>query len=179
MNFEVDTISAGSLSSDHLFVTLYTLSFYLSVYKHLIRALRTLSETHIVYCPLKFIWEKIAFTNNREEELETYEHITKYLLFGVNGRLNYLMLWKSCGALENPQISLAVSKAIQISILCEEKHRKIPNIYIYIYISYIFCGWKGDVASKWMSILCKDPSCQNLFILRVHWINCGLAALLD
>ena len=137
MNFEVDTISAGSLSSDHLFVTLYTLSFYLSVYKHLIRAFRTLSETHIVYCPLKFVWEKIAFTNNHEVELETYEHITKYLLFGVNGRLNYLMLWKSCGALENPQISLAVSKAIQISILCEEKHRKIPNIYIYIYI-YIF-----------------------------------------
>ena len=31
---------------------------------------------------------------------------------------------------------------------------------------------KEDLASKWMCILCTDPSCQNRFILTVHWINC-------
>ena len=37
----------------------------------------------------------------------------------------------------------------------------------------------GDVASKIMSTLCKDPSCQYRFILTVHWISFGEAVLLD
>ena len=37
---------------------------------------------------------------------------------------------------------------------------------------------KGVVASKLICILCTDPSWQNRFILTVHWISCGEAALL-
>ena len=39
--------------------------------------------------------------------------------------------------------------------------------------------FRGDLASKWMRILCTDPSCQNRFILTVHLISCGEAVLLD
>ena len=35
-----------------------------------------------------------------------------------------------------------------------------------------FFWCKGDVASKWMCILYTDPSCQNRFILTIHWIIC-------
>ena len=45
-----------------------------------------------------------------------------------------------------------------------------------ILVNYTF---KGDVASKWMCILCTDPSCQNQFILTAHWISCGDAAFFD
>ena len=35
------------------------------------------------------------------------------------------------------------------------------------------------VASKWMCILCTDPSCQNWFIPAVHCVSCSEAVLLD
>ena len=42
-----------------------------------------------------------------------------------------------------------------------------------------FIFHKGDVASKRMCILCTDPSCQDLFILTIHWSSCDEAVLVD
>ena len=49
---------------------------------------------------------------------------------------------------------------------------KQKNFVRFFIIFYFLKFFKGDVASKWKYILCTDPSCQNRFILTVHWINC-------
>ena len=71
----------------------------------------------------------------------------------------------------------------QSMIFCRQ-HILVQTLNFYFENFFLFLPFtgfllKGGVTSQWMCILCKYPSCQNRLALRVYWISCEKAVLLE